>query len=123
VVLNTVAGAPVQQGIDVLAPDGQYVELAVFGLQASSGPDLSRLVDNQSLHSFNTKKFFLRHPQRREEVLRTAVEHLASGRVTMPVAHVLPFDRVVEAYQIKQDRGLIGRVVVTMPAPGPAVGQ
>ncbi|MFD7646091.1 SDR family NAD(P)-dependent oxidoreductase [Streptomyces albidoflavus] len=122
VVVNTLGDGAAQQGIDVLAPDGRYVEIAVFGLQASTGPDLSRLVDNQSFHSFNTKKFFLRHPERRAEVLRTAAEHLASGRVTPTVAHVLPFDRIAEAYALKEDRALIGRVVVTVPEPGEVSG-
>ncbi|GAA2614045.1 SDR family NAD(P)-dependent oxidoreductase [Streptomyces axinellae] len=117
VVVNTLGDGAAQQGIDVLAPDGRYVEIAVFGLQASSGPDLSRLVDNQSFHSFNTKKFFLRHPDRRDEVLHAAAEHLASGKVTPTVTHVLPFSRVAEAYALKEDRALIGRVVVTVPDP------
>ncbi|WP_030613033.1 SDR family NAD(P)-dependent oxidoreductase [Streptomyces sclerotialus] len=120
VVVNTLGDGAAQQGIDVLAPDGRYVEIAVFGLQASSGPDLSRLVDNQSFHSFNTKKFFLRHADRRDEVLRVAAEHLASGKVTPTVTHVLPFDRVAEAYALKEDRALIGRVVVTVADPAEA---
>ncbi|OLF09647.1 hypothetical protein BLA60_17775 [Actinophytocola xinjiangensis] len=123
VVINFVAGETAGQGIDVLAPDGRYVELAVLGLQSSSGPDLSRLVNNQSFHSLNTKKFFLRHPERREELLRTAAEHLAAGGFASAPAHVLPFARVTEAYAIKEDRGLVGRVVVTMAGHDESVGR
>lgn len=123
VVVNTLGGQATQQGLNVLAPDGRYVEIAVFGLRSSARLDLSRLVDNQSFHSFNTKKFFLRHPERRVEYLRIAADHLASGRVTPTVAHVLPFDRVAEAYALKEDRALIGRVVVTVPDAGETVGE
>ncbi|EHR62329.1 methyltransferase family protein [Saccharomonospora cyanea NA-134] len=123
VVINSLGGEATQQGLDVLAPGGRYVETAVFGLQSSTGLDLSRLVDNQSFHSLNTKKYFLRHPERRAEYLRLAVEHLASGRVRPTVAHVLPFDRVTEAYALKEDRGLIGRVVVRVPDPEGTGGE
>ncbi len=117
VVINSLGGDATQQGIDVLAPGGRYVETAVFGLQSSTGLDLSRLVENQSFHSLNIKKYFLRHPERRAEYLRRAAEYLASGKVRPTVAHVVPFDRVSEAYALKEDRDLIGRVVVRVPNP------
>ncbi|MEG8178092.1 ACP S-malonyltransferase [Nocardia terpenica] len=117
VVINTRGGSATQEGLRVLAPEGRYVEIAVFGLQSSGGLDLSRLVDNQSFHSFNTKKFFRRHPELRARYLHTAAEYLASGEVVPAVAHVVPFDRIAEAYALKEDRALIGRVVVTMPDP------
>ncbi|ALG08377.1 SDR family NAD(P)-dependent oxidoreductase [Kibdelosporangium phytohabitans] len=116
VVINTLGGTT-QQGLNVLAPDGRYVEIAVAGLRTGRALDLSRLVDNQTFYSFNTKKFFLRHPRQRAEYLRIAAEHLGSGRVRPSVAHVLPFDRVTEAYARKEDRAVIGRVVVTVPDP------
>jgi acyl transferase domain-containing protein/D-arabinose 1-dehydrogenase-like Zn-dependent alcohol dehydrogenase/acyl carrier protein len=120
VVVNALGDGALQKGLNVLAPDGRYVEIAVFGLQSSGAVDLSRLVDNQSFHSFNTKKFFLRHPDRRTAYLDTMAEHLASGAVRPTVAHVFPFDRVAEAYAAKQDRSVIGRVVVSVPDPSAA---
>src|SRR5206468_1875616 len=45
VVVNTLGGDAIQQGLRTLAPEGRYVELAVFGLQASRSLDLSGLVD------------------------------------------------------------------------------
>ncbi|MFF0487657.1 ACP S-malonyltransferase [Nocardia sp. NPDC004068] len=118
VVVNTQGGNAIQQGLDVLAPEGRYVETAVFGLQATAGLDLSHLVDNQSFHSLNTKKYFRRHPEQRTHYLSIAADHLARGAVTPTVAHIVPFDRIAEAYALKDNRDLIGRVVVTMPDPG-----
>ncbi|WP_152442612.1 SDR family NAD(P)-dependent oxidoreductase [Nocardiopsis kunsanensis] len=117
VVVNTRADGALQRGIDLLAPEGRYVEIAVFGLQASGGVDLSRMVDNQSFHSFNTKKFFLRHPEQRVPYLRIMADHLETGRIRPTVAHVVPFDRVADAYALKEDRATVGRVVVTVPEP------
>ncbi|WP_291407346.1 SDR family NAD(P)-dependent oxidoreductase [Actinophytocola sp.] len=115
VVINTVGGTAIQDGIDLLAPEGRYVEIAVFGLQASDHLDLSRLVDNQSFHSFNAKKYFLQHPDRRTRYLDEMVAHLESGEITPILARVVEFDRVTDAYALKSDRETIGRVVVSMP--------
>ncbi|MBQ0826804.1 SDR family NAD(P)-dependent oxidoreductase [Streptomyces tagetis] len=117
VVVNTLGDGATQEGLNLLAPDGRYVEIAVFGLQAAGGLDLSRMVDNQSFHSFNTKKYFLAHPERRVPCLEAMAEHLEAGTVRPYVAHVVPFDRVTEAYALKAERGTIGRVVVTVPDP------
>ncbi|MFF3781142.1 SDR family NAD(P)-dependent oxidoreductase [Streptomyces sp. NPDC001933] len=117
VVVNTLGDGATQQGLNVLAPEGRYVEIAVFGLQASGGIDLSRLVDNQSFHSFNTKKFFVRHPEKRIPYLEKMASCLEAGTVRPTVARVLPFARVVEAYEAKEDRAVIGRVVVSVEPP------
>jgi len=119
VVINALGDGALQKGLNVLAPDGRYIEIAVFGLQSSGGVDLSRLMDNQSFHSFNTKKFFLRHPDRRVRYLDIMVAHLESGAVRPAVAQVFAFDQVAEAYAAKRDRGVIGRIVVSVPEPVP----
>lgn len=120
VVINTLGGRAIQQGLSVLAPEGRYVEIAVFGLQSSGPLDLSRLVDNQRFYSLNAKKYFLQHPERRAQYLRTMAEYLESGKVTPSVSHVLPFDRVLDAYTLKEDRATVGRIVVAVPDPVPA---
>ncbi|MFI8356845.1 SDR family NAD(P)-dependent oxidoreductase [Streptomyces cyaneofuscatus] len=117
VVINTLGNGATQEGLNLLAPDGRYVEIAVFGLQASGGLDLSRMVENQSFHSFNTKKYFLNHPERRIPCLEAMATQLESGTIRPLTAHVVPFDRVAEAYTLKADRGTVGRVVVTVPDP------
>ena len=122
VVINTLGGQAIQQGLSVLAPEGRYVEIAVFGLQTSGPLDLSRLVDNQRFFSLNAKKFFLQHPDRRASYLSTMASYLESGKVRPYVAHVLPFHRIAEAYTLKEDRGTIGRVVVTVPEPAEQTG-
>ncbi len=120
VVINTLGGRAIQQGLSVLAPEGRYVEIAVFGLQSSGPLDLSRLVDNQRFYSLNAKKHFLQHPERRAEYLRTMAAYLESGKVKPFVGHALPFDRILEAYALKEDRTTVGRIVVTVPDPAPA---
>ena len=114
VVIDTVGGDVMQQCLSVVAPEGRYVEIAVFGLQASGGVDLSRFVENQTFYSFNTKKFFLQHPEKRVIYLEKMASYLESGRVEPLVYQTFPFEHVHQAYRVKEDRDIIGRVVVSL---------
>ncbi|SIO84432.1 SDR family NAD(P)-dependent oxidoreductase [Nocardiopsis sp. JB363] len=122
VVINTLGGEAIQQAMRLVGPGGRYVETAVFGLRATGPLDLSAFVHNQSFHSLNAKKYFLDHPKRRAEYLARFADDLASGAVRATTAAVYDFADVREAYLYKQDRALIGRVVVRMDeAPAAAV--
>lgn len=116
VVINTLGGDAIQSGLRALAPNGRYVETAVFGLQAAGPLDLSSLVDNQSFFSLNAKKYFIDHPERRPEYLRRLADDLASGAIRPMVSEVFELDDVASAYQAKADRNHIGRVVVRVAA-------
>lgn len=115
VVINTVAGESIQKGLNILAPEGRYVELAVFGLQSSEKLDLSNLVNNQSLFSFNVKKFMSSHPEKRCYYLDMMAACLKQGIVKPNIAKVFPFTNIKEGYQAKQDRATIGRIIVNFP--------
>ncbi len=119
VVINTIAGDAIQKGIDILAPEGRYVEIAVFGLQSSKGLNLSRMIDNQSFYSFNLKKFLTFHPEKRVEYMEIMASYLEKGLVRPNVSKVFPFNKVIDAYKAKQDRTLIGRIVVKVPEINP----
>lgn len=119
VVISTMGGQFLQQGLDSLAPEGRYIELAVFGLQATGTVNLAHLVDNQTFHSLNTKKFFLMHPEKRVRYLEIMAAQLASGRVRPTLAATFPFDAVREAYAAKESRSTIGRIVVSFEVAAP----
>ncbi|MBU5262762.1 beta-ketoacyl synthase N-terminal-like domain-containing protein [Bacillus atrophaeus] len=115
VVINTTAGEGIQKGLNSLAPEGRYVEIAVFGLQASGRLNLSNMVNNQTLFSFNVKKFLNDHPEMRCYYLDIMTACLEKGIVKPIVAKILPFTKIKEAYEVKYDRSTIGRVVVNFP--------
>ena len=59
VVLNTLSGDAIQKGINILAPEGRYVEIAMAGLRASNGLDLSHLVNNQTFYGIDLRRLLL----------------------------------------------------------------
>ncbi|WP_340201869.1 beta-ketoacyl synthase N-terminal-like domain-containing protein [Ascidiimonas sp. W6] len=115
VVLNTVAGKAIQKGINLLAPNGRYVELAVFGLQTSKALNLSNLIHNQTFYSLNIKKFFLDAPEKRQKYLNILATYLKEDKVKATVHKTYPFSKIKEAYQEKEKREVIGRIMVEMP--------
>lgn len=114
VVIDIVGGEMLRKGLGLLAPEGRYIEFAVFGLQTSKEINLSKLINNQTFFSINAKKFFVKHPEERVRYLEIMSSYLASGKVKPVTAEIFPFDRVLDAYHAKEQRKNIGRVVVTL---------
>ncbi|MGD9209728.1 MAG: SDR family NAD(P)-dependent oxidoreductase, partial [Desulfobacteraceae bacterium] len=117
VVINTLSGDAIQKGINILAPNGRYFEIAMAGLKATKNLDLSGLVDNQTFYSVNLGRQGLITPQEQKDRLNRMVKALDKKELRPIVSKVFPFSQVKEAYQFLQDRGNIGKVVVRMPGP------
>lgn len=115
VVVNTLSGEDARKSLNLLAPGGRYVELAMTRIKSASRLDLSRLVDNQSIHSLDLRKLLLRDPSRIPDYLGDMAEVLARGEIKPTVGLVFPFDRIREAYRALENRENIGKVVVSVP--------
>ena len=118
VVINTLAGEAIQQGLDLLAPHGRYFEIAMTALKSASSIDLSRLVDNQSFHSIDLRKMMLRRTRAGGE-LEEMARVLAAGEILPTVARVFDFEDFREAYACLEQRGNIGKVVVRVTPQSP----
>ncbi len=115
VVVNTLSGDAIQKGVDLLAPEGRYIEVAVAGLQASGRIDFSRLVDNQSFHSVDLRRLGGRRPELLATYFAAMERDLASGAIKPTIARVFDMDEVGAAYAFLEQRRNIGKVVVRVP--------
>ena len=115
VVFNTLSGDAIQKGLDILAPEGRYIELAMTGLKGARNIDLSSLDNNQVFYSVDLRKQLLERSGVARQYLELMVQTLAEGKVKPIVGQVFPFSKVREAYRCLADRGNIGKIVVTMP--------
>ncbi|MEJ2694269.1 MAG: beta-ketoacyl synthase N-terminal-like domain-containing protein, partial [Candidatus Thiodiazotropha sp.] len=113
VVVNTLAGDAIQKGLDILAPWGRYVEIAMTALKFSAKLDLSRLVRNQSFFSIDLRRFFLERPEPVMEALEMMAATLQAGNIKPTVGKVFAFEQVRDAYRWLEARENIGKVVVT----------
>jgi NADPH:quinone reductase-like Zn-dependent oxidoreductase/3-oxoacyl-(acyl-carrier-protein) synthase/thioesterase domain-containing protein/acyl carrier protein/SAM-dependent methyltransferase len=113
VVVNLLGGDAVQQGVDLLAPGGRYVEIALAGLMSSGKLDLSRFLDNQSFITVNLGRV-LASPAETAAGLAGMAAALAAGTVRPLIDAVLPFSRIEEAYGRLALRRNVGKVVVAI---------
>ena len=118
VVLNTRGGADIQLGIDLLAPGGRYVEIALAGLKTSGPLDLSRLVDNQSLITVNLGRV-LAEPEATRRAMAAVMQAASESAVLPVVGRTFPFAQVAEAYRWLASGNSVGKVVVTIDPAAP----
>ena len=113
VVLNTLSGEMIQKGIDMLAPGGRYVEIAVAGLQSVASLSFSKMISNQSFHSVDLRKLLLAHPEKAQQYLLVMVDMLNRGDIKPMVNKSFSAASVKEAFRYIRDRKSIGKVVLS----------
>ena len=116
VVLNMLSGDAIQKGLDLLAPGGRYIEIALGGLNAAKGIDLSGFNAGQSIHTINLLQRLTSRPDQVPADLEIMARHLAGGRVKPTVSKVFGFENLAQAYRHLESRQSIGKVVVSVPS-------
>jgi acyl transferase domain-containing protein/NADPH:quinone reductase-like Zn-dependent oxidoreductase/acyl carrier protein/SAM-dependent methyltransferase len=115
VVINTLPGDALQKGLDCLAPGGRYVEIAMTALKSARSIDLSSLSDNQEFHSVDLRKLVWGRPDALAARVEELSRYLRESIIRPTVAQVFPFERLADAYRCLENRGNVGKVVVTVP--------
>lgn len=115
VVLNTLADEAIQKGLNLLAPGGRYIEIAMAGLRTARSLDLSHLVDNQTFQSIDMSRLYANRPKLLTKHLELMAQTLATGKIRPTVSHTFSLEQIRDAYHCLQQRENIGKVVVTIP--------
>lgn len=114
VVFNTLSGDAIQKGIDILAPCGRYIEIALAGLKASSKLNFSKMTENQEFYSIDIRKLLDRHPELIKKYLNELVIYVDREWIKPNVGKIFSFSKIQEAFRYIEERRNIGKVVVTM---------
>lgn len=112
IVINTLSGEAIQKGMDILAPGGRYVELAMTGLKNSAKLDLSKFTHNQMFVSIDLRRVMLSDADIVSKYLKQVSETLAEGRIRPTVGKQFDFSDVIKAYEFISHRENIGKIVV-----------
>jgi NADPH:quinone reductase-like Zn-dependent oxidoreductase len=118
VALETVGGNELENTLRALAPFGRCVVIGYASREpATLGPEaieslLYRPALNQSVTGFNIGAFFVMAPQVAGPAIGRLLGLLASGAVTVPIAHELPLARAADAHRLMESRQLQGKVVL-----------
>ncbi|MBD3314912.1 MAG: SDR family NAD(P)-dependent oxidoreductase, partial [Chitinivibrionales bacterium] len=111
-VINTLSGENIQKGLDVVAPEGRYAEIAMTGLKSGAPVSLSNLVHNQTFFSIDLRRILAAKAGTAHEYLGKLLELMEAGIVKPTVGKVFKFDEVQDGYRYMNDRKNIGKIVV-----------
>lgn len=124
VVLEMAGGATFEQSLSCLAPFGRAV---VYGSTSGEplwmGPEAVQNFfydpsPNQSLVAFNLGLWFGMRPEAAVSALQTLIGFVSSGRVEVPIEHMLPLSQAVEAHRMIEERRAKGKIVLKPWATG-----
>ncbi len=112
VVINTLSGDAVQKGLNLLAPGGRYIEIAMTGLIAAKAIDLSNLVQNQTFISIDLRRYMLTQPDKFALDLKEMVRNIEAGSIRPIRCWEFPFTDIKTAYDLMDKRQNIGKIVI-----------
>lgn len=115
VILNSLAGDALRAGLEVLAPNGRFIEIGKKDLYGNSKVGLRVFRHGITFSSIDMK---LLDPKRIQEVLQEVLDEVSSGRLPPLPYRLFPFAQATEAFRIMASGKHIGRLMVTLPDSG-----
>ncbi len=112
IVINSQPGEAIQKGMNLLAPEGRYIELAATALLNSKKLDLSCLCENQSIYLLDLRKSMLRNPERVRPKLMKMVQEIEADQTRPITIQRFNFSDIQKAYLLLDAKTSIGKVVI-----------
>lgn len=113
IVVNMLSGSHMQEGLDLLASNGRYVELAMHGLKTSNSLDLSKLTDNQQFISIDLRKMGIHKRLNLKKLLEKMILMIEEGVIVPIVSKIYPMKGLKEALKFVSQGQHIGKVVIS----------
>ncbi|MFD1990497.1 SDR family NAD(P)-dependent oxidoreductase [Paenibacillus nicotianae] len=114
-ILNTLSGDALQKGLNSLASNGSYIEIAMTALKSAKAIDLSQMGSNQSFYSLDLRKLSLEQPEQLADYYYDMLDWVEKGVIVPHIGQQFTFDQLQEAYRNIENRENIGKIVVTIP--------
>ncbi|MFM9557556.1 type I polyketide synthase [Streptomyces caniscabiei] len=113
VVLNCLAGEFTDASLELLAPDGQFVEMGKTDLR-----DPVRVAADRPGVGYRPFDLADAGPERIQEILRALGDLFEDGTLTPPPATVWDVHEAPSAFRALARAGLVGKAVLTVPPAG-----
>jgi NADPH:quinone reductase-like Zn-dependent oxidoreductase/NADP-dependent 3-hydroxy acid dehydrogenase YdfG/acyl carrier protein len=117
VVLNSLSGDAITRSMEVLAPDGRFLEVGNRDIHGGRALDLSQFSRRLVYAAIDLVGLREQRPALCSRMLREVVERMATGEL-QPVRHrAFPVSQVSEAFREMAQGQHVGKLVVTMEDP------
>ena len=114
-VLNSLTGTFIDEGLRALAPGGRFLEI---GLREVRSPEaVAAIRDDVAYHPLLLGDLCRENPQAVGEMYAELMGLLASGRIPAPRTRAFPIAHSPEAFRFMAQARQVGRVAITHPAP------
>ncbi|MFJ4686717.1 SDR family NAD(P)-dependent oxidoreductase [Streptomyces sp. NPDC088789] len=118
VVLNSLTGRALRTGLDLVAPEGHFIEIGKRDIYADTRVGLYPFRRNISFHSVDFALLADLHPTLVARLLREISAALDTGEIDAPPHTAHPVERATEVFRTMANAEHIGRLALTWPAHG-----
>jgi 1-acyl-sn-glycerol-3-phosphate acyltransferase len=122
VVLNSLSGAAIERGIDVLAPFGRFVEIGKRDVYEDAQIGLLAFRNNLSYFVLELDRLELERPELAGRLFREVMRGFAEGTYTVTPHSVFAPGEVEDALRLMAQARHIGKIVVRMEDGAEIVG-
>nr|APD72085.1 type I polyketide synthase 1 [Streptomyces sp.] len=121
VVLNSLSGAAIPLGLEVLAEDGRFIEVGKRDIHDGTSVELGAFKKSVSVSAVDIAGLLRRRPERFAQALGTVWELVRTGELAPLPVQASPFAEAAAAFRTMSRGEHIGKLVLTGPSDGAAV--
>ena len=114
IVLNSLTGNFITQGIKSLAPFGRFIEIGKADIYKNAKLSMERLGENVSIHIVDVDRMASRQPQLHRQMLGEVMDLFAAKQLRAPQVTVYPITRLADAMKFMSRAAYVGKIVVRM---------
>lgn len=114
IVLNSLTGNFITQGLKSLAPFGRFVEIGKADIYKNAKLNMERLGENISVHVVDVDRMAIQRPELHRKLFGEVLALFAEHKLQPPTVVEYPITRLADAMKFMSRAAYVGKIVVTM---------
>lgn len=115
VILNSLAGEAMEQGLSCLAPFGRFIELGKRDFVSNTAIGLRPMRNNISYFGVDADQLLLHRPNVANKIMKNIAEGFEAGDYSLPPVRTFSSKSTLEAFRLMETAGHIGKIVIEPP--------
>ena len=114
-VLNSLAGEAMEQGLSCLAPFGRFIELGKRDFVSNTAIGLRPMRNNISYFGVDADQLLLHRPEIADKIMKNIARGFEASDYSLPPVRIFTSHSVVDAFRLMETSGHIGKIVIEPP--------